>query len=71
MLSPVALEHRAMVDYRLYLLDPSGHIRHAIEFCCADDEAAMAEAERQAPGGLKELWQRARMVRRWDARENA
>lgn len=59
------------LDYRLYLLDPSGHIRQAIEFCATDDAAAIAEAERQAPGARKELWQRARMVRRWDARENA
>lgn len=60
-----------LLDYRLYLLDPAGHIRQAIEFTAASDEAAMVQAESLAPHDTKELWQRARMVRRWDVHASA
>lgn len=57
-----------MQNYRLYLLDHAGHIRGpAVEITAADDAAAI-EAAADKGEGLMELWQRDRLVQRFEAR---
>lgn len=55
-----------MRGYRLYLLDDRDHIRSAIDLECEDDADAIrcAETSLHAP---MELWQGARMVKKFDA----
>ena len=62
-----------MTDYRLYLLDASGHIRHAVEFECTDDKEALTLAEehrrKRRHVHAMELWQRARLIQKFPASE--
>jgi hypothetical protein len=52
-----------MLDYRLYFVDPEGHIvRAPIEFDSASDEEAVAAAQQHHDGLDMELWQRRRLV---------
>jgi hypothetical protein len=53
--------------YRLYFIGSGGHIRGVIELACADDDAAIAAAERQDRAQPMELWERARRVKTWAA----
>jgi len=56
-----------MLYYRLYYFDRfSGHIDHFREFEAADDDAALALAERWGDGRSMELWNRERRLKRWD-----
>jgi hypothetical protein len=55
-----------MPEYRAYIVGSDGHFERAIEFECADDDAAMRQAERLIDGHDVELWQRARKVARFD-----
>ena len=60
-----------MAGYRLYILNPRGHIVDAVEFHCEDDAAAQALAELHGEGRATELWNDARVVRRYEARPSA
>jgi hypothetical protein len=52
--------------YRLYFMDRfSGHIDHFREFEAADDDAALAIAERWREDRPMELWNLERKLRRW------
>ena len=51
-----------MPDYRLYCLDGSGKIAKAHDIAAADDEAAIALANRMKLAMKCELWERGRMV---------
>jgi hypothetical protein len=55
-----------MCGYRLYLLDDRDHITSAMDLECEDDAHAvrLAETSLNAP---MELWQGARLVKRFDA----
>ncbi len=57
-----------MCGYRLYLLDDKDHIRSATDLECEDDAQAihLAETSLSAP---MELWQGARLVKRFDVVE--
>ena len=56
-----------MLYYRLYYFDRfSGHIDHFREFEAADDDSALALAERWRDGRSMELWNRERLLKRWD-----
>jgi len=58
----------AVHNYRLYLLDHAGHIRGpAVEITAKDDDAAIETAVAQGDGDM-ELWQRDRLVQRFEAR---
>ena len=57
-----------MVGYRLYFLDREGRIQAARELDCDGDDLAIARAEQEADGRPMELWQRARVVKRFEAR---
>jgi hypothetical protein len=48
--------------YRLYYLDPNGHVRHAVEIACDGDERALEAVEQHRDGRAMELWQQARRV---------
>ena len=58
-----------MADYRLYFMDPAGHIRKAVEFECADEKAALNLAEEHRRKGRHahgmELWQRTRLIHKF------
>jgi len=54
-----------MHDYRLYFLNDRGHFTDAIEFECEDDAQAISVAEGRVERVAKELWQRARLVKRF------
>ena len=57
-----------MQNYRLYLLDHAGHIRGpALEITARDDDAAIEAAIARGDGAM-ELWQRERLVERFEAR---
>jgi hypothetical protein len=57
-----------MPDYRVYVLDLSGHFSDVIQLECADDDEAMKQAEQLVDGHDVELWQRARKIRTYAAR---
>ena len=59
-----------MTDYRLYLLDIEGHIRRAVDLECEDDGEAVETARRQVKDAPMELWQGARVVRKFDAADS-
>jgi hypothetical protein len=53
-------------DYRLFLFTGDGHIDGAHEFGADHDEAAILVSERWRKGRKMELWQRDRLIKRWD-----
>ena len=55
-----------MADYRLYFLDSENHIRRRMDLVCRDDAHAIETVAEHAPRGGVELWQGARLVRRFD-----
>jgi len=52
------------MEYRLYFLR-DGHIRRAVSIRCDSDEQAIAEAEQHADGSPMELWEHARLVKKF------
>jgi hypothetical protein len=53
-------------DYRLFLFSGAGHIEAAHEFEAEHDEAAILVSESWREGRKMELWQRDRLIKRWD-----
>jgi len=53
-----------MRNYRLYLLDQNDRIQSAVELQC-DDDADAIQLARSLLGGPMELWEGARIVRRF------
>jgi len=47
-----------MPQYRAYILDEHGHLMGAVDFDCADDDAAKERAEQLVAGRDGELWKR-------------
>lgn len=56
-----------MPGYRLYYIGSTGRIEAAREFAVTDDRAAISAAEQNADGRSMELWQLARVVRKFPA----
>ncbi len=56
-----------MGHYRLYFLDRSDHIRHALSLECRSDAEAIDLIEDHKDGRSMELWQGARRVARIEA----
>jgi hypothetical protein len=56
------------VEYRLYFLDAARHIRDVMELACDGDAQAVEAAEQLHDGRATELWQRARLVKAFPAR---
>jgi hypothetical protein len=54
-----------MPDYRLYFLE-NNHIRHFVELDCPSDETAVEAVAKHADGRAMELWQRHRLVKRFE-----
>ena len=52
------------MEYRLYFLDRTDHIRGVIPFECDGDRQAKVFAVARAHGKAIELWNRARLVMR-------
>ena len=53
------------MDYKLYFLDPDGHIRQRLDLDCADDHDALRQVQEHADGRGMELWHRSRIVQRF------
>ena len=53
-------------DYRLYFLDKNDHIRRRIDLDCRDDAHATEVAAEHMDGNARELWDGARLVRRFE-----
>jgi hypothetical protein len=52
-----------MIPYRIYILDDTDHIADVIETDCANDQEALAAAQRMSePSALVEVWQFARCL---------
>jgi hypothetical protein len=51
-----------MPEYRVYIVGSDGHFFNSVELECADDDAAMEQAEQLVDGHDVELWQRDRKV---------
>ena len=60
-----------MASYRVYFIDDHGHIRSARERECETDAEALAFAEQVAEGQSVEIWNRARLVGRIEARRRS
>ena len=58
-----------MQFYGLFFFTGDMHIDRAHEFEAADDAAAIKISEAWREGRKMELWQRGRLVRRWDIEE--
>ena len=53
-------------SYRVYLRDELGHIQQVVVLECDGDEDGQAKARLIRGASVVELWQGARMVRRFD-----
>ncbi len=54
-----------MLGYRLFLMGRDGHIARPVEFECENDEEAVRLAEDHASEFPMELWERARVVKKF------
>ena len=54
------------ISFRLFFLNSGRSIVSSHEFFAATDEEAIKVAEAWREGRKMELWQRARIVKRWD-----
>lgn len=53
-----------MCDYRIYLLDQTGHIHLGYDFQGGDDLSALVESKKYSRNSGIEIWQRSRLVAR-------
>jgi len=51
-----------MIEYRVYILDESGHFLRAVELVCPNDDAAKEQAKQFVDGHDVELWQQDRQI---------
>jgi len=57
------------LSYRLYFLNGGRHITSSHEFFAASDDEAIAISESWREGRNMELWERARVVKKWGGSE--
>lgn len=55
-----------MASYRVYFLNGQGRIMRAVDLACDTDDEAVAQARDLASGQAVELWDRARLIGRYD-----
>lgn len=58
-----------MSGYRVYFVNGQGRFVRAVELLCRDDEEATAHARDLADEQAVELWDRARLVARFERRQ--
>lgn len=58
----VRAEASPVAHYRVYLLDPDGHIKRAVDLDCENDRAAEAQAKQLVDHCDVELWQGGRRI---------
>lgn len=56
----------AVIDYRVYVMNPQNRIVRAVELFCASDQEAEDQVRRMSSEAPLELWQRARFLGRYD-----
>ena len=61
-----AAETAKMTDYRVYFIGDDGHFLGAVNLDCPDDEAAKEYAKQFINGHDIELWQRDRIIAKFD-----
>jgi hypothetical protein len=55
-----------MTDYRVYVIGSDGHFVRAIHLDCPNDDAAIESAKQFVNGHDIELWQRDRIIGKFD-----
>jgi hypothetical protein len=55
-----------MTDFRLYVIGSDGHFVRAIHLDCPDDSAAIELAKQHIGSDDMELWQRDRLIAKFD-----
>jgi hypothetical protein len=55
-----------MTDYRVYVIGTDGHFVRAIQLDCPNDRAAIESAKQFINGHDIELWQRDRIITKFD-----
>lgn len=63
---PRLAQRGSVASYRVYFLNGQGRIMRAIDLACDNDEQAVAEARRLSSGQAVELWERARLIGRYE-----
>jgi hypothetical protein len=56
-----------MSRYRLYFLDKTGRIAHALDLHCESDDEALELVEARRDGRPMELWHSAQLIRKFPA----
>jgi hypothetical protein len=56
-----------MTDYRVYIIGSDGHFQNVVLLDCSNDKAAIESAKQCVNGHEVELWQRDRLIARFDA----
>lgn len=57
-----------MPEYRVYIIGSDGHFQSSIALECTDDAAAIEQARHLVDGHDVELWERTRMIARFEHR---
>ena len=57
---------KAIEHYTAYIIGRDGHIQRRVDFVSPDDDYAKQVAKRMVQGHAIELWQRARLIARFD-----
>ncbi len=59
------------MNYQLYLISADGELRKRVELDCRDDAHAIAAVEESISDQAMELWQGERLVKRFEAGDQA
>ncbi len=59
------------MNYQLYLISADGELRKRVELDCRDDAHAIAAVEESISDQAMELWQGDRLVKRFEAGDQA
>ena len=58
-----------MADYRAYIIGSDGHFNRSVVLFATDDAAAIAAAKQLVDGHDVELWQRERMIAKFERKQ--
>lgn len=56
-----------MREYRANLIGPDGHILYRVDLICENQDRARALAKQLVDGHAVELWERGRLIERFEA----
>ena len=55
-----------MHGYRVFIVDPEGHVTNRIEFFCENDDEAKERAKQLVDGHAVELWDEGRKIAKFE-----